>query len=229
MRLTTLARPCPPAGRHGFTMIELLVVVSITAALASIMLPGLSMVRAAARTMVCSSNLRQLGAAEFAYAGDNDGMLPYTCDERPGFVYNRWDNAVRSYLEESSTDTSRRRAVYGGCPEFRIGGASFSTGYGANISLYEPDQKPASGTGRYANWWGPSASVFGVSRDFQVSQISHQSARLLICDSGCVWASAWWAGAVTARHRGGRVNAVFVDGHVATVAYADANSAISSP
>ena len=53
----------------GFTLIELLVVVSIIALLISILLPSLRKAREQSRTVVCMSNLKQMGNA-FAYYGD---------------------------------------------------------------------------------------------------------------------------------------------------------------
>jgi prepilin-type N-terminal cleavage/methylation domain-containing protein len=61
---------------RAFTLIELLVVVAVVAALAALLLPVVDLVRQAARQTVCQSNLRQIGMAFFAYAGDNDGLIP---------------------------------------------------------------------------------------------------------------------------------------------------------
>jgi prepilin-type N-terminal cleavage/methylation domain-containing protein len=58
--------------RRGFTLIELLVVIAIIALLVSLLLPGLSQARQAARSAVSQSNLRQLGMTLSFYSGDND-------------------------------------------------------------------------------------------------------------------------------------------------------------
>ncbi|MEM9883273.1 MAG: prepilin-type N-terminal cleavage/methylation domain-containing protein [Planctomycetota bacterium] len=55
----------------GFTLLELLVVVAITALLMGILLPVLGRARDAARAAVCGSNIRQLHLANAAYAHDN--------------------------------------------------------------------------------------------------------------------------------------------------------------
>jgi len=64
------------SGREAFTLVELLVVISIIALLISLLLPGLSMAREMARRGVCVSNLHQWGVALFVEAIDNDGRYP---------------------------------------------------------------------------------------------------------------------------------------------------------
>jgi prepilin-type N-terminal cleavage/methylation domain-containing protein/prepilin-type processing-associated H-X9-DG protein len=62
-------------GRAGFTLIELLVVISIISTLMSILLPGLSRAREAAKRVDCFSNLRQLTLALYFYSMAHEGQL----------------------------------------------------------------------------------------------------------------------------------------------------------
>jgi prepilin-type N-terminal cleavage/methylation domain-containing protein/prepilin-type processing-associated H-X9-DG protein len=62
--------------RGGFSLIELLVVVSIIAILASLLLPAIAVVRDSANTITCANNLRSAGIAFEAFAQDDDGLLP---------------------------------------------------------------------------------------------------------------------------------------------------------
>ena len=63
--------------RRAFTLVELLVVISVVAILAALLLPALSRVLEAGRGTACLSNLRQIGAGIAAFAADNDGKIPY--------------------------------------------------------------------------------------------------------------------------------------------------------
>lgn len=80
--------------RRAFTLVELLVVIGIIALVLSLLLPALAQARRTARTAVCASNLRQIGAGWMMYAIDNNyisapGRMANDPSGRPGAnIYN---------------------------------------------------------------------------------------------------------------------------------------------
>lgn len=84
--------------KRGFTLIELLVVITIIALLVAILLPAVKLVRAAAYSVSCLSNLRQMGLSVNAYAIDFD-FLPPT---NPWYNRPGWPQAIAAtYLESN--------------------------------------------------------------------------------------------------------------------------------
>ena len=99
--------------KQGFTLVELLVVISILAVLMAILLPTLNSARRLARKSVCSNNLRQVGIALSTYGAiDNFSRLPesngYTCNYIP----------KDSYKTLKSTLMGDQKIFV--CPEYRL-------------------------------------------------------------------------------------------------------------
>src|SRR5690606_18239169 len=61
----------------GFTLVELLVVISIIAVLIAILLPALGAARRTAQMTGSLSNLKQLAVAHHMYANDNKGSIMF--------------------------------------------------------------------------------------------------------------------------------------------------------
>lgn len=81
-----------------FTMVELLVVISIIMILMCILMPSLSQVKTKARSIQCTSNLKQIGLAETQYMNDNNAWTTPIFDTFPttGGNYN-WGELLALY------------------------------------------------------------------------------------------------------------------------------------
>ena len=63
--------------RTAFTLVELLVVISIIGLLAALLFPSLRGARVQAKMSVCAGNLRQLGVAMQGYLGEHNDRFPF--------------------------------------------------------------------------------------------------------------------------------------------------------
>jgi prepilin-type N-terminal cleavage/methylation domain-containing protein len=108
----------------GFSLIELLVVVAIIAALISVLLPSLNKARANARMVQCLANLKNMGMAAEMYANAQGNYYPPLW-ARGGVVVNgvdTWDyrwTANREFRKNLSMDLSAGLQEHEGifCPD----------------------------------------------------------------------------------------------------------------
>ena len=94
----------PPA---GFTIIELLVVISIIALLIGLLLPALGRARDSAKAVKCLSNMRSLGQATVAYTLDYNLTYPQASDAGSAL----WFNALDYYLGQQQQNYASGNAT----------------------------------------------------------------------------------------------------------------------
>ncbi len=226
------ARPC---NRHtvGFTLIELLVVISIIALLIALLLPALSQARAASRSMVCMSRLKQLGIANVAYEADYDGTIcrgaVFLADRitrnpaYPGGSPNAyvWADLIAPYVGFPSDPIAfqkyARPQLPGQannvftCPEEPQGN------YNGIWSSFYINPHVGAGAGSYYNW--PVLTI---------SQIPSPSGKVYLGDGargpstdfyyGYFYPNMVPNGSIALRHPNNTANMLFLDGHAKTYA-----------
>ena len=109
-----------PPHRDGFSLIELLVVLSVTVMMTGLLLPAMSQLRESANKIVCGSNVRQMGQALFMYGHDNDDALPKS--RALTGKNNTPQELMRTYIGSDSTNTTKWNGL-GVLYKFRYCGA----------------------------------------------------------------------------------------------------------
>lgn len=191
--------------RAGFTLVELLVVITIIAVLAGLILTASQNAREQTDSARCLSNLRQWQVALVAYAADNDGdtprrgqgVRPVTNTARP----EDWFNALPPYAGMPSyadLTRSRRRIKPGdgtifACPSSKDTGAQCFLPYAMNMNISPTDR----------------------AHPHRLAEITNPSRLVFLADAPGPYSSTLPAAepySVKARHAG-RANVVFMDGH----------------
>lgn len=239
--------PSPRPGQHrrAFTIIELLVVISIVTLLISILLPVLSSARDAARSLACSSNQRQTIIAWSMYVHDHDDRIPYHqyTDPDAGFTVI-WVSLLGPYLGDPQIQKhaqhvnhfSVRRSTDGilSCPSQQP--------YPENL-VYDNGTTTLIRTSDYG--FNQRMTVTGGSDDPSFDRYQHivQPSRQLVYGETMDWAgeTGWYVlfpvsspGTVHTtwglRHGSDAgMNTAFADGHVAFTPVQDLNSDPDTP
>lgn len=93
--------------KAAFTLIEVLVVISIIALIAAILFPAFAKARENARRSSCQSNLKQIGLGLLQYVGDHDDKMPAsaygpispTIQDSNNSSYYKWMDAIFPYVK----------------------------------------------------------------------------------------------------------------------------------
>ncbi len=112
--------------RTAFTVVELLVVISIIILLIALLLPAIGNAREVGRRAVCASNQRQIATGSTSYANDHNGVLPvfetwamHFVTSNPGVVVDPRDLLIEiggspdTYYCPSHKELRRDDPVYG--------------------------------------------------------------------------------------------------------------------
>lgn len=217
----------PLHSSRGYTLIELMVVITTIAVLSVLVTAGWKTFRAAATSAACTSNLRQLSAAVTLYAGDHSNCFPpyveYGKDGQRKWYFG--NETTPPGTSEGKRDLDRTAGPLYPYIE-AVGKIEVCKGFNYATALWKEKFKGAS-YGYGYNWWLGGRSG-GMSMN--VAQLKSASGVLLFGDCGQVNTFQKPATAknpmieefyiiddkertVHFRHNG-RANILFVDGHV---------------
>ncbi len=218
----------PPATLHpardaGFTLSELLIVLVVVVVASAFLLPAFRYALTNAQAAKCIGNLRQVGTAIIAYAGEHHGYAPpiTTPDERPWFQ----QLAEKRYLPSTGPNESSTFQ----CPDSVSSPTIGTKSYGMvtdgdalhggwkilfveKVSWYRTHPTAYQGSMVRNNLYTPSrfilvgdSAILGVEKNLQWYYVTpatnHYSASTRLMHT---------------RH-GNKANVIFADGHGATV------------
>ena len=177
--------------RTGFTLVELLVVIAIIALLMAILVPSLQNSRRQAKTVFCSSNIKQLVVGLMMYETENE-TLPHAFDNTPmepppdgypgGSAYDRrgwwWFNYITDYSKKNKGKKTVLQCPSRHITNLELKNNILCANYGINQSICK------SSSGR------ESHSEF-IGKPLRSGHISRAAETLLILDSGYSMIN-WW-------------------------------------
>lgn len=144
-------RPATSWQRSGMSLIEVIVAISVVAALASLLMMGMQRVRANAAGVRCVANLKSIGVAAHIYAGQNNGRWPYfTYTMEPRFPYSAADTG--GYETVSALRTERWNGL----------GKLYQQGHIDNAATFFcPADRPEAERRDHYNWQADTGWISG--------------------------------------------------------------------
>jgi prepilin-type processing-associated H-X9-DG protein/prepilin-type N-terminal cleavage/methylation domain-containing protein len=168
---------CSSALARAFTLVELLVVISIIAVLAALLLPALTRAKAAARNIQCRNNLRQINLGLAMYVHET-GSYPLIDLPSSTNGWHYWAMSVRPY-----TQSAWGGALYN-CPAHQSAGPfspkSINSSFPAAPASWVDDSYSYNqgGVGGWFAWGRVADSTFDIFSGYMGDQRAQASGPL---------------------------------------------------
>ncbi len=218
----------------GFTIVELLVVIGVIAALIAMLLPALAKAQRAAKDISCQSNLRQIGQAFMDYQAGGARQYPPRDVTANGGVKYKWFEIILPRVKEIPNDNTPATGGAGilFCPEsgFDRTNSRVKTGnisYGYNFVSVGGIERTFPGNSWFYN--DPAYRYLADPAAFGTVRYSHETMLVAECVINTNRAD-WYSfnrihydpgnGILGVRH-GRRCNVLWVDGHVTGIESVD--------
>ncbi len=194
--------------RRAFTLVELLVSIAILGVLGTLVFAAGAAARKRMQSAACLGNLRQVGAAALLHVAENKNRLPsisHARDENGGSL--SWTRTLERYLGVG---------FLGRCPA--LPGHPAKITYGWNDLLVTADGQGIP----FASAKTPSATLMAaeIAPDQTAEHLHFAGAARGVTP-------AFFQTLVNVRCHGAGANYLFVDGHVATVPWAEVQSRLA--
>ncbi len=126
---------------RAMTLVEILLSVSVIAALCFLIVATTQSIRARSREIACAARMRVIGHAIFLYQSDHQQRLPPNKTDNPGLTAsNVWVQAIAPYLDASDTTAAKtglKMQSYLTCPAWKGSAGAWSwwySHYGVNAA-----------------------------------------------------------------------------------------------
>ncbi|MCM8527966.1 MAG: prepilin-type N-terminal cleavage/methylation domain-containing protein [Lentisphaeraceae bacterium] len=127
--------------KRKFSLIELMVVISLIGILISILLPALEEARHRAKTAVCARNLKQFGILFNIYHSEYE-LLPIAGGGNKSPVYNGWGGCIETVMDKKLSEYDNTPGENFGiwqCPENLYQSRPMGLGLGEQVQSYQPN------------------------------------------------------------------------------------------
>ncbi|MHB1158651.1 MAG: prepilin-type N-terminal cleavage/methylation domain-containing protein [Phycisphaerales bacterium] len=222
---------CHPRPLHGFTLVELLVVISIIALLLAILLPSLNKAREIAKATQCLSRMHQQSITLTTYTSDYSGYYPACINPAQSGQNRFWQYALWNYLYAAGSFAYPENDLQGNagadrnifhCPVTKA----------LKLATPVPPQVPVASNGVFLNVltsYGMNATPSqieyndnsGMTKPCHPDRIRYAAAAACLIESAFAWTDVnYYAGFRTDNdppyglipHQGGS-NVAYYDGH----------------